>query len=536
MPGLEQECHQTCSVEIMSLFGYTKRVKSSAVHSDRIILYLKILIVAIPVTLLLWLGNQRYIFTPTITLNYRAGTAPGPINPELRDFVRSLGSGWRLNDDLLKFTVRIPRLVESVRLRLTLRNTNQPVILLTAKGPPDIGNISLIVRNRMLDTLAWPQRRNAQLTLWQRPSRSIPSDDPAADPATLPTVPVQQYASVQDFIEHQPPTTNFATVGVNSLLFTRPENYQPASLPITMAHTFRGQHTIYVYAADEDLRFGFDKVDLNFQPDLDPLTVTVRRLAYDPTEKTLLLRKSLPDDGNATADHRLGPNQHLDVVLPQVKPGMYKIQIDATDDVSFKNLVSDQHYLGFAGRVFLAEGPAYPPLLSFRPLDFQTNGHALSIRTKHVEGLQDFVINNQEQNLLSTGDKLVFSNLLQPTTFAITKPDLIITGDGLLAIAPALLPPPAPDDLLRNGDNSLESYDYLIGNYQPQATMGRIQYERTFPVTKLLLTDHDLHFQLEMPGLVSGRRTFAVDRISATLRRGPFQWQKIGAKLHLTQP
>ncbi|MBI2984455.1 MAG: hypothetical protein HYY50_02425 [Candidatus Kerfeldbacteria bacterium] len=499
--------------------------------SRRVVRAIKILIVLAPVVLLAWLVNQRFVLTPTVTFSYRPGTKPGAVQPETGKIIRSYRSAWRVDDDVVKVKVRIPRVVESVRFKATLLNRNQPVIRLVAAGLPEFGDQVRLIRHRTLDELDWPRLQNDHLNLWQRPSRLV--TQPAVGPDGLATTtsfeqPVRQYAGLDEFFSNLPPVESFATVDLDPLLFVSVANYQPSAQPTTIAHAFRGKHTLYVYAADEDIRLSFEKIDLNRDRQPDPLTVTVRKLSLNPMETTLLFRAVVPDDGSQLDQNLHGPPQPVDVMVPNVVAGLYRIDVGTSEDVIFRNLVSYQRYLAFQDAIFLADGPTYtgsaPP---FRPLQIRTHSPRVSFRTKHDEGRQRIYSGQQTVFLDQAGSQVQLNSLPSGATIDLEKGDVLIAGQGFITIAPAVLPSQPPRGPISVGSKSLESIDYLVGRYKPQSTFGRVVIDESYRLSRLLLTTNDLHFQLEFPGLRDKRRVVEPRRVSAQLVRGSFPWGKI---------
>ncbi len=501
--------------------------------TPRLLVAMKLVILVAPIVLLAWLANQRFMFTPTITVTYRAGTKPGAVQPETGNIIRTYNSNWLLKDSL-DFKVRIPRLVESVRIRASLVNRNQPIIRLVATGSDEAGDQSRLIRHQVLDSLDWNRIDNQALHLWQRPDRDVIETSAGPNGETVERVvgqtPVRQSGTVEEFLGDLPPAQAFATVELDPFAFSFVPNYQPALAPITIPHAFRGTHTLYVYAANEDLRLRFEKIDLNRETGPDPLTILVRSVSLDPNNRTLLMRKTIQDDGRETDDNQHGRPQPVDVVLPDLPPGMYRIELQASDDVLVRNLLSDQHYLVFAGRVFFADGPTYAGSSpDFRRFQIRTSQSALKFKTKHPEGQQAIVSGQQRIELTGVGPAVELRDLQPDVPVELERADVIVDGPGMIAVGPARLPESPPAAFGDGG--SLDAYDYILSSYFPKRTTGRVVVDETFELRRLLLTTNDLHFQLELPGLRAADRRLELRTISATLRRGAFPWGKIPEKI-----
>ncbi|MEK7537373.1 MAG: hypothetical protein AAB619_00160, partial [Patescibacteria group bacterium] len=340
----------------------------------------KVVMVIVPLALLADLINQSIFITPTLSYMYRPGRATRAVSPTApTTLIRTADAKlrWRVTTDNFPFKVIIPRLIEAVRVRVRLQPGTQSYIALNAKAKTD-GDYSTIVSSAALDNLDWKHVSDGTMTLWMRDKRVseekiVTGTGKKAKTKTVTTErTLKQYASINDFRSAPPDLNTVATAGYDRLAFASIPNYRPSSSPITLNHTFRGSHQFYVYAANENLRLSFDKIDLNRQPGADTLTVRVARADQLTSDSRRWLKTvTVADDGHTGPKGPRGAAQRVELTLPMVTAGTYFVEIATSEDVMFTNLTSAQRHLAFAGRVFLAEGPAYGEP-SFQPVQLVT--------------------------------------------------------------------------------------------------------------------------------------------------------------------
>ena len=503
----------------------------------------KVIMVIVPLALLADLINQSIFITPTLSYMYRPGRATRAVSPTApTTLIRTADAKlrWRVTTDNFPFKVIIPRLIEAVRVRVRLQPGTQSYIALNAKAKTD-GDYSTIVSSAALDNLDWKHVSDGTMTLWMRDKRVseekiVTGTGKKAKTKTVTTErTLKQYASINDFRSAPPDLNTVATAGYDRLALASIPNYQPRSSPITLNRTFRGNHQLYVYAANEDLRLAFDKIDLNRQAGADTMTVQVARADQLTNDsRTWLKTITVADDGNAGPKGPRGAAQRVDLAIKNVPAGTYLVDITATEDVVFNNLTSAQHNLAFNGRVFLAEGPAYGEP-SFQPVQLVTSGSSLSFAANHDQGKQTLTVAGKKFNLKELKVNQTASGLSGPTAFEIAKGDATVLSDGLIAIAPAELIPDGVHPVDVAGAPDLTPYDYIIAKYQPRPAGDKkdIVVDRTYNLNDLGLATKTLTFSIASPGLKASDAQLGLRDIRVTLIRGPFPWNKIWQKLGL---
>ncbi|MBI3572809.1 MAG: hypothetical protein HY092_01250 [Candidatus Kerfeldbacteria bacterium] len=508
-------------------------------RSPRIVVAMKIVLVAIPIALFFVLVNDKLFFTPTLSFSYRPGqaTSVGPTGAVFATLARTSDHPprWRITTDSFPFHVIVPRLIQSVRVQVRLTRGTAPYIGFQTKSNAN-GNYSVIASSAFLDKLGWKHVTEGPTTLWMRDKHvgnkkvTVGTGRRAKTVTVATEWPVRQYSSVQDFRLDVPSLDLVATANLDHLALASIPDYRPRAAPTRIDHTFRGSHRLYVFASNEDLHLSFEKRDLNQQAGADALTVFVAKAdqltLYPPTWiKTV----TVPDDGNAGTNGVPGPMQHVSLDIPGLGTGVYLVDIVTSQDVVFSRLVSSAHYLAFLGNVTLAEGPDYGQT-SLNRVRLLTNGSVLNITDVHAQKKQDVAINGQKLSERERTTSPVASGLTGTTTIDIAIGDVVVSTDRLITVAPAELIPDQTHSLDLSGTPDLAPYDYLLAEYRPESS-DQVLIDQTYQIDDLALAKKTISFSIESPGLKAGNGQIGFEDIRVTLNRGPFPWDKIRKKI-----
>ncbi len=496
------------------------------------------LLILIPVAGFFSLLNNHLIFTPTLTYTYHPGRSARVISPdEPATILRTADPKlrWRLTTDTLPFRVTVPRAIEGIRLHGELQPGSQPTVWLRAAGASGSDIITLI-SSSFLDTLDWKKVGDGTMTLWMRDKREITetitegTGKNKKETSKKWTKDIRQYSSIDEFRNDSPDLEAIATLGIDRLALTNPNSIDSSLGGVALPQIFRGSHQFYVYARDGELKISFDKTDRNRKKDSDTLTVRIARASQlTARQPTWLKTVRVKDDGITGGDGPKGNPQRVEISVPGAKPGTYYVEIETSEDVLFSNLTSSSATLSFVGRVFLAEGSAYGEK-GFRQLTLLTNGTQISLAAAHEQGKQDVTIAGKKYALKNPNVDVTAGNLHGITSFILDRPDVKLSSDGLVTIAPAKIFNSAgthPIDL--SNTPKLDSIDYVFADYQPN-TKKTITLDETYAWLELELKGKRLSFILDMPGLQASGATLALKELKATLIRGPFPWDKVWDK------
>ncbi len=229
-----------------------------------------------------------------------------------------------------------------------------------------------------------------------------------------------------EFVEYPPAGSTIVVeegikVNANSQLSTN----KSKSLEINT--TLRGGHTFYTYIENESLEFAISKQDLNWYEGSDELKLTVYS-TEDGDEKGNI---TIPDDGDISSSHTMGPLQAKSISLPYLSSGLYRIVIKADQDIYIQNITTTQDKLIVEKKLF------YIP-----PADFYTEvqrEETIGFLTYHESAYQDIHIQNNTLSAFITIDKkgVQYKTIVPPSKdlYRISSPtgDMIMSSRGYFA-------------------------------------------------------------------------------------------------------
>lgn len=506
---------------------------SSVVSSLPWLAFSKGVIILVPVTALFLLLNHHLLVSTRVSYRYLPGKVARVISPkEPTTIIETADPAmrWRLTTDSLPFQVTVPRAVEKIRIRGRLAPGSQSVVWLKADGAKD-ADMQTLVSSSFLDALPWKRVTDGVMSLWMRDQAvsAVDQTKDAADESWKKNI--RQYTSLSDFIVDPPDLSTVAATGVDRFALATSGDVRLATGGITLSNIFRGSHQFYVYANQAELKLTLEKTDRNRKKDSDTMVIHVARAdELTARQPRWIDTIRVPDDGNEGANGPKGKTQLVEMTIPTPTPGTYFFDIQTTEDVTFTKLTSSSAMLSFANRVFLAEGPAYGEK-EFRPVTVLTNGSLLSLAPAHEQGKQEVTVRGTKLALVAIGEQATASSLSGITSFTVARPDVKISSDGLIALAPAQIFPTAGSRSLTLGSEpNLEGINYIYAPYQPRSA-GPITFDEEYAWSALDVKGKKVTFALEFPQLVSTTATIGLEQLETTLIRGPLSWQRAWQKI-----
>lgn len=501
----------------------------------------RVALVVVPILILGWILNNNFLLTSSLSYSYRSGEAGRVVAPKTPTQLFKTADPklrWRISVDNFLFNVTIPRLIEAVRVRVRLDAGTQPYVVLSASTKKGVEQ-SKIINAATLNTLDWKHVTQDGLTLWMRDKHISEQQvtEGTGKKVVTKTITTERtvtpYDSVDAFRANPPDMSTVGLVGVERMAFATIKNYQPSATPVSIGHTLRGSHQLYVYAANETLKLTFDKIDLNRATGADSVTVRVTKVDdLTSSSRTWLKTVTVGDDGVTGKDGPQGKARSATIELPNVAPGVYHIDIETGEDVLLDNLTSNQQNLAFNGRVFIADGPAYAEA-NFTPVKLITSGPTVTVAANHDQGKQDVTIAGKKITIKDVKVNHVASALQGTTTIDIPKGDIIVTSDELLSFGGfSLLPDGARGVDVSSAAPDFSAFDYILADYVPQKN-SILDVDQTYMLRDLDLKEKTLTFSIDAPGLQASGATLGLKDIRVTMVRGHFPWDKIWKKLGL---
>jgi hypothetical protein len=462
--------------------------------------------------------NHNTLLTPSLTYVFRPGMYITAIQPtDLTHIVRTADQHipWKLATNIFRFSIRIPRIIPSVRVQVDLQNESQQSLSFSAIG---IGarKLTTIIYSNMMNNLEWPRSSDGTFSIWQKPSRT--------------TVTPTNYTTIDAIRTSTVARSKIGVVGIDPMYFTVPPASSPAGSDQLSLPSIRGEHILYAYVQNGELRFSGSFIDRNTIVGPDTVRVLVGRsdqLFGD--QKHWNFTQSFRDDGRVAADGTNSDARTFSIALSNVTSGIYRIELIATDDILFQNLRSSAVYTNFYDHLHLAEGVQYSTPSTQRTLE--TNGGFLSFRTSHVTGLQQIRLGATTVTLSATNQEKRVVATKAVSTITIPKPDVTIATDGVIATQGfQLLGLPAREITFDAAKSAVDPISILVARYTP-TTEKKISFSREYTISELEVHAHDLSFQIDAPQLQEQNNLVGFRSIQATLVRGPFPWHKVFQKI-----
>lgn len=485
-------------------------------QEQKILLAVKITFILIPCFILLWLINKNFALTGMVKYTYSPGKyrANQVVTLDSPDLIKGIYQSdgkihWFASGDNLKFTARVLRNFDTVKVKLNLNNINNSDINLYAQGGVEKGEYHDMVLNQFLDELAWPKINDINLNLWQRPNGFNEEKDEMHRE-------VRQYQSIDEFLSDPPEADKIGVFGLAAEQFYKFPDYENNQSERSINHYFRGRHTLYFYKEDEPFRLSFKKIDLNRQTDKDELVLKI----YLGSE--LIYVKSIGDDGDLLGSNKAGQTQEMVLDLPDFKRGFYRLEIEASEDVIFGDMATNLKYLYFSGHVFFADGPAYLSDNQFEKEIMQTDSKSLSFETAHSLGVNQIITlgrNQQTQyrriNIKNKKEIYTLADIKGDNFITVPKTDIYVVG-GNFAFPnfdlPTVVMPITADSVAQK----ISDIDYIIASYSPKETSGPVTFTKEYDLKNLMLKNNKIYFNVYSPGLYANKGQLEIKQIEVT--------------------
>jgi len=327
--------------------------------------------------------------------------------------------------------------------------------------------------------------------------------------------------NLRNYPEDFPENSIIATDAVNldfSSFENKIKNFIPK--PIIINESLRGPHTILIYAKGK-LDFKIIKQDLNWYLGEDNLTLNLYR------ENILIKNIEIPDDGIIDNSKVVSDENSGELIINDLKEGVYRIEIIGNNDLIIKKIISNQDKLVFKNKIFLANSNIYlDDLAKETRLYFENNNenNKLSFKTYHEVSLQNISISKSNSNSYLNIDKNIKSfevNIEKGEyTLSIPKGNIIIESDNYLSFSKLNYFKPYNVIITDNFRNA----NYIISDYKKADNEnGWYINEVSFDLKDLYIEEGKSNFVLYIPHLtkdgINDEKVIAIDWIEIKLEK-----------------
>jgi len=436
------------------------------------ILKIRIILWLILAIIIGWFSYFKVV--PTGRISYEiAADQPnyfiGKLTPEDRVAVGQ--TGVTVKGDPVYFSVRPPRRFTRAKVTVKFKNTTDlPVVELGLLNGKVAWNYELKpLQNKIIDqlSLVWPTVSS------ETGARLIERE--------------KKYNTVEQFLNNLPPKSEIALY--NYILKTefKLADYKPQPESRAINYNWRGAYQFYTYIKNEALAYVFDFADLNLNQDSDPVEIKVY------SQDGLIYEKRIADDAAS--------ERQVSLKITDLPEGAYRISFIANDDIITKKITSPQSQFALINKVWLAQGNA-------KNLVLHTNSRAVSAQTINPASLSQVKVGGGAINLNETHKQFSALTNNQPETIELAKDDIIISGDGVFALAADSLLDPRLPNVDRNLEISQGKINYILTGYQgAKSADGWQTAAADFDLTKAYQENGKYQFLLSLPGRQAGELT-----------------------------
>jgi hypothetical protein len=336
---------------------------------------------------------------------------------------------------------------KKVEMEIWFQNETLPIVELGAlsSANPDIYTMTSL-HNRLIDENGWKKIYGDDgLMLIERES---------------------DYDDIDEFFASPPSVNRTAVYRADTPAKYRIPDYAPALGERRIDVSLRGRHEIKTYIKNEPLAFSFSYTDVNREDGADGIRATVFDESGNP-----VVEARAQDDGNTTSNNEMSVEKILRLRAEGLEEGVYKIVVNATQDVIFRHVSSTQQKIIFTGQVYIGDEIGYAQ--EERGAEFWAGGGRVKLQTTRAQGVQEVL----------TGDKSV--RIEEPFRWyafdlenfgaqkvSVQSGDVKIISDSPIAFAQDQYFYPDPVSLVAHRTIENLDVDYVLANYVSPKKVG----------------------------------------------------------------
>jgi len=394
------------------------------------------------------------------------------------DRVDTQGDNLKIVGDSVYFSLFTPRRFESAKMTIVYRGfdyQSYPIIEAGVMVDPILRNYRLYpISNYILDRLAgeWHKKNDNGLVLLQKEKK---------------------YSSVADLLANPPQSGELAFYNYQHNFPYQIEGYK-ASEKIVSLPDLRGAYQFYTYIDNEDLNFSVDFVDLNQNLDKngDPVQIYV----YG-SDKKAIAEYSLPDDGDKNDDGKVSEARNINIRIPNLAKGVYKVEVKTNDDLVSQNIKTTQSKLAFISHLWLYN-------YSSQSVNLWTDGTFVKAKANDPAGVGRIALNDAYLPILETYRQysMNFINPQSINSIVVSQPETVIETSGVLGFSVDSIFNPNIKKIEANTD--LNGIKYIVANYNFPVNLGIWKKaEVKMDISDVYRENGKTNFMISIPGLLA---------------------------------
>lgn len=320
----------------------------------------------------------------------------------------------------------------------------------------------------------------------------------------------KKYSSIAQFLKDPPPAADISAYNYDLPIPFRPAGRISAGPERPVAAGLRGAYIIETYSSGEAIDIAWRLRDINENKDSDPVIATVYNDAH-----TAVASVAEPDDGGAPDS--VSGQRTMRLRTATLRPGVYRIEFKATDDIITDRISTGQAYFSFLNRIWLAAAGR-------SAVSMVTDGAYLTAQTSAPTSRQAIVFDGGKLELAETyrqATRPAADQSRRPKRIELSRDDVTLSTDGALAFSEAELINASPRQFTAGADAAAQASPYVIARYAPPAAPD--QGRATFQLAGAYREKGKYSFLIAAPG-VSPDQPLEIRSIRVRLS-GPSIWE-----------
>jgi hypothetical protein len=445
-----------------------------------------------------WLVILRFPPSGTVTFDVPFDGRSAWIDPFLpAERVTSPGnqeggwSGQRILGDPVYGSIRIPGTYDNVNVAVEFRATRQPLLELGIQQAADA------------DAYAYTP-------IWF---------EPLEDPSWRPV----QSGDRAGFVRDGSPDSILSSTNADQLLEWHASSTMPllsdaAGVMRKTSVSLRGSQDLWAIPASGTVAFTFEFQDANRTRGNDAIILRITRGDEE-------IRTDAIGVGGSR-DTKMGRVFSKAIHIDNAKPGVYRIQVIADDNVFIRSITTPcVHWVAGPRLVFgdlVGYATSTPPAIAW------SNSRHLVLETFHNEGLQRITFGSSGATLTKTHDQVRLDRMdagAAPQTLVAPNGDVRIIGDGWFAFSRDAFFSPEPRRVTDQTSLDREGINGVLAPYVRPESLGDGWYRATISLALDPSLDH-VRLALSAPGITSRSGSVDIRRVTLTYTRPPLSWNE----------
>lgn len=285
----------------------------------------------------------------------------------------------------------------------------------------------------------------------------------------------------------------------------------PAHAAQSVNLSLRGSHDFYLVPSGGNLEFDLEFQAANRSQGSDIAAIRVFRGEEEIDRSAVSI--------SGTRDIRLGNKVTHHIKKTGIAPGVYRVQVIASDDVFIRAIRTTSQHWVFGPRFVAGDNVGYSTTTA--AVQVWTNSRHLVAETFHTEGLQQIIFGTASGNLRHTHEQIRLDRSTDPqqvSSLTARQGDVRFVGDGFFAFSPDAFFEPKPRRLTDATETNTDKINAVLTPFVRPVQLGDGWY-RSHARFALQPGQQQLRFVLSAPGMAARAAAVDIRSLSLTFSR-----------------